>query len=138
MSEAMPSSVSSNEKWGEGLPREILRKKFKLSWATKVGEAIVEGMRPYCQRIQIAGSVRRKKQLVGDIEIIYVPKIIIGIDTTDLFHRSEKMDVAELKIEEWVRTEKLSKRLNVQGNPTWGGHIKLAVAVKSKVRWISS
>lgn len=28
---------------------------------------------PHCERIEIAGSIRRKKQIIGDIEIVAIP-----------------------------------------------------------------
>lgn len=35
---------------------------------------IIEKIQPYCQRIEVAGSVRRLKPEVGDVEIVAVPK----------------------------------------------------------------
>lgn len=39
-----------------------------------VASHIVETLRPYCDRIEIAGSLRRKRQYIGDIEIVAIPK----------------------------------------------------------------
>jgi len=36
--------------------------------------AIKEMLAPYCERIEIAGSVRRKKPYCKDIEIVAIPK----------------------------------------------------------------
>lgn len=41
---------------------------------------IVEAITPYCQRVEIAGSLRRHRAMVGDIEIVALPKV-----ATDLF-----------------------------------------------------
>lgn len=41
--------------------------------AYAVAARIVERMRPACERIQIAGSIRRCKPLVKDIEIVVIP-----------------------------------------------------------------
>lgn len=46
-----------------------------LSTAT----GIVERLRPACERIEIAGSLRRKRPMVGDIEIVAVPKLSMGL-----------------------------------------------------------
>src|SRR5690349_5390941 len=36
---------------------------------------LVGALTPACHRIEIAGSLRRKKELVGDIEIVAIPKL---------------------------------------------------------------
>jgi DNA polymerase/3'-5' exonuclease PolX len=47
---------------------------MKLDEAKAIAEGLVEGMRPYCARVEIAGSIRRRKAEVKDIEIVAVPK----------------------------------------------------------------
>jgi len=42
--------------------------------AKEIADAIVKQLEPHCDQIAIAGSVRRKKQTVGDIEIVAIPK----------------------------------------------------------------
>lgn len=49
-----------------------------------VARAVVEMLQPYCHRIEIAGSVRRKKLWCTDVEIVAIPKIRTEA-TTDLF-----------------------------------------------------
>ncbi len=46
------------------------------SQAKSIADAMVERLSGYCDRIEIAGSVRRKKSEVHDIEIVAIPKII--------------------------------------------------------------
>lgn len=41
-------------------------------------------LRPVCERIEIAGSIRRNKPIVGDIEIVAIPKIFAPVER-DLF-----------------------------------------------------
>lgn len=40
--------------------------------ARDLAERIVKELSPVCQRIEIAGSIRREKKLIGDIEIVYI------------------------------------------------------------------
>ncbi len=47
---------------------------MEYSKALGIAENIVEQLAPYCERIQIAGSIRRKKPEVGDIEIVCISK----------------------------------------------------------------
>lgn len=42
--------------------------------ALAIAEKIKAQLKPYCERIEIAGSIRRKKPEVGDIEIVAIPK----------------------------------------------------------------
>ena len=48
--------------------------KLPLAKAKKWASRIVEILEPHCERIEIAGSVRRQKPLIGDIEIVCIPK----------------------------------------------------------------
>ena len=42
--------------------------------ALKIAEKVKAELSPYCERIEIAGSIRRKKAECGDIEIVAIPK----------------------------------------------------------------
>ena len=47
-------------------------------WPLEEAERIAEGVRaellPHCERCEIAGSIRRRRPSVGDIEIVAIPK----------------------------------------------------------------
>lgn len=45
------------------------------SEAHKIALRVVEELRPYCDKIEIAGSIRRNKPEVKDIEIVVIPKL---------------------------------------------------------------
>jgi DNA polymerase/3'-5' exonuclease PolX len=47
---------------------------MKLAQAQKIAEETVALLAPHCDRIAIAGSVRRLKQEPGDIEIVAIPR----------------------------------------------------------------
>lgn len=47
---------------------------MKLEQATRIAEAVKAQLAPHCNRIEIAGSIRRRKADVGDIEIVAIPK----------------------------------------------------------------
>lgn len=48
----------------------------KLPWeaADVVAQALIHHLKPHAERIAVAGSLRRKKEEVGDIEIVMIPK----------------------------------------------------------------
>jgi DNA polymerase/3'-5' exonuclease PolX len=43
--------------------------------ATTLAAKLVAQLAPYCERIEVAGSVRRQKDIVGDIELVAIPKL---------------------------------------------------------------
>ena len=47
---------------------------MKLEEAQVIAEKIKALLAPHCLRIEIAGSIRRKKPVVKDIEIVAIPK----------------------------------------------------------------
>ncbi|MDO8513940.1 MAG: hypothetical protein Q7S50_00125 [bacterium] len=53
---------------------ESADKKFPYAEALEIASAVLEQLRSHCIRIEIAGSIRRKKPMVGDIEIVAIPK----------------------------------------------------------------
>lgn len=57
-----------------------MKAKQPLSVAAAVAADLVVELRPFCERIEVAGSVRRRKAQVGDLEIVALP-----VAVTDLF-----------------------------------------------------
>lgn len=49
-------------------------KKLPLSIMAAVAGNIVERLAPFCERIEVAGSIRRCRPTVGDVEIVALPK----------------------------------------------------------------
>lgn len=45
-----------------------------LDEAERIAGAIIADLLPFCRRIEVAGSVRRRKELVGDIELVAIPR----------------------------------------------------------------
>lgn len=39
-----------------------------------IAARLLDALRPYCHRIEIAGSLRRKRDMIGDIEIVAIPR----------------------------------------------------------------
>lgn len=47
---------------------------IELAKARKWAEQIVEELKPFCERIEIAGSIRRQRPQVNDIDFVILPK----------------------------------------------------------------
>lgn len=52
----------------------LVVKKYSYAEALEIAEAVLAEMRPHCVRAEIAGSIRRKKALVKDIEIVAISR----------------------------------------------------------------
>lgn len=52
--------------------------------AEQVARALVAELAPACERIEIAGSLRRRRPDIGDIELVAVPRMVDG-QRVDLF-----------------------------------------------------
>src|SRR3990172_2051956 len=49
--------------------------RMKNEEAAEIGYGLLEWLAPYCQRAEIAGSVRRGKAEVKDLEIVAIPVV---------------------------------------------------------------
>lgn len=63
--------------------------------AQKVAQALRSELGPACDRIEIAGSVRRQKAIVRDLELVAISRTTVHFETVDLFtsRRCENLDV---------------------------------------------
>lgn len=46
---------------------------MQLERAQAIAEEVIKRLEPYCSRIEVAGSVRRQKPVVNDIDIVLIP-----------------------------------------------------------------
>jgi len=49
---------------------------MELARAEGVAAEVVEALRPGCERIEVAGSVRRRKAEVKDLEVVYIARMV--------------------------------------------------------------
>lgn len=52
----------------------LSEKKYSYADAYAIAEKVLEQLRPHCIRAEIAGSIRRRRKQIGDIEIVAIPK----------------------------------------------------------------
>lgn len=86
---------------------------MELKKAEKIAQKYVDLLAPFCERIEIAGSVRRKKPEVGDIEIVCIPKKMIVSDVADEFFEFPTREIIHSGFIEIVNA--LTK---IKGEPT--------------------
>jgi DNA polymerase/3'-5' exonuclease PolX len=107
-------------------------KRYPYEVAYPIAAGIVYDLRPFCERIEIAGSLRRHRNDVGDIEILYIPVIIEEPDDTDLFATREA-DTAHDQIQKLERNGVLARRLSKTGHQAYGPKNKLLLHVASGI-----
>jgi len=93
--------------------------------ALEVTRELLPYLQPFCRRLIVAGSLRRKRQMVGDIEIVYIPRSIAWPDPEDLLGQEIEINVVDHALSLLIRAGVIEKRLNVNGAPMWGPENKL-------------
>lgn len=56
--------------------------KIPISLMEPIAEKVKTSLLPYCEQVEIAGSIRRRKQLVGDVELVVIPKKVLVKEAT--------------------------------------------------------
>jgi DNA polymerase/3'-5' exonuclease PolX len=101
---------------------------FPREKALPLAVALRDMLSPYCEadRCVITGSLRREKQWVGDIEILYIPKY--RLLTADLFKASaSKMEnSADRMLDTMLEAGIIETRENSIGSEMWGEQNKFA------------
>lgn len=98
------------------------RVQFLASDVRDLAEEFIETIQPYCERIAIAGSLRRGKPWVRDMEIVAVPK---RTPQHDLF--GEIVGYTNHLDEFIVAATPISPRLDSRGQGAWGERYKRAL-----------
>lgn len=103
--------------------------KYLRAEALKVAKELCDLQR-LCERLICAGSLRRRKLQVGDVEIVYISKVTTVPD--GLFD-SKQVSLMDVALDEMVAEGIIAKRTNVNGSVMWGEKNKLAVHVASGI-----
>lgn len=109
------------------------KKKYPRAEAMKVAAELCSVLMPLADRFIVAGSLRRRKLEVGDIEIVYVPKIRMVKPADDFFAPPAPVNDFDNILISLITVGVLKKRLTVMGSETWGQKNKYAVHVKSGI-----
>ena len=96
-----------------------LMSKMKYEEALEIAERVEKELEPYCKRIEIAGSIRRKRPECGDIEIVLVKDDVEGLKSV---------------VDKWIKvkgevTGRYTQRL------IEGGKVKLDIFMANEDNW---
>ena len=100
------------------------KKRWPRADALIVAKELCVALKPACEQMIVAGSLRRRKADVGDVEILFVPKM--EVRPVDMFE-SKPFSLADEVIERLLATGRLSKRPSTLGHFAWGAKNKLAL-----------
>jgi DNA polymerase/3'-5' exonuclease PolX len=111
---------------------QTLVRKFSRALANSVADEMTGRLMAACTRLEAAGSLRRLKPQVGDIELVYISRQRQVPEAGALFGTVEEAE-AEVAIQRMLAAGVLAKRPNVAGLPTWGPQNKLALHVATGI-----
>jgi len=105
-----------------------MKQRYPRQLAIEVANELRPYLEPVTCRLACAGSLRRGKPEVGDLELLYIPKVETVRD--GLFD-TRKVDLTEAVLAKLLNKGILAKRPNKNGHYAWGVHNKLALHVAS-------
>ena len=111
-----------------------MKVKYPRATALAVARELVKALAPVTiqGRLIVAGSLRRRKAAVGDVEIVYVPYVVRVAGYEDFF-TSSLVNHADKALADLLARGILVKRRNALGSEVWGDKNKLAVHPASGV-----
>ena len=96
-----------------------------------IAESLLEAWGPACERIEIAGSVRRGNPDPHDIEIVAIPRREVLVAKRDMFADSEVATSERNLLDEllagWKAGGRLRDRPDKNGRGAWGPRLKRAL-----------
>jgi DNA polymerase/3'-5' exonuclease PolX len=106
------------------------KQKYPRAEALKVAKQMCVSLVDISDRLVVAGSLRRRKLAVGDVEILYVSKLVS--QTVDFF-TTASVPAVDLMLADLIGKGIIARRKNVNGSEMWGAKNKLAVHVASGI-----
>lgn len=100
--------------------------RIPLAEAQALAAEVVEFLAPYCTQIAVAGSIRRERPTIGDIEIVCLP--LYSDPPVDLFGEptGDRPNQLDARCDWLFEQGVLGKRFDRNGRPRWGSGLKWA------------
>ncbi len=106
------------------LREPLTNPRFPNEVGMQVAAELCRVLKPVCERLVVAGSLRRRKATVGDVEILYIGKTEVRQDPADMF-ASITVNLADEQIAALEKVGTLERRKNVNGSTMYGSKNKL-------------
>lgn len=108
--------------------------KFPRADALAVARELCAALKPVTEKLIVAGSLRRGRLEVGDVEICYIARIEPRADPLDLLQNPVRTNLVDELLGEWLRAGRLQLRLKENGqNIGWGAENKYAIHTASGI-----
>ena len=103
--------------------------------AMAVARELTAELKDACEpeRFRFAGSLRRLSESVGDIEMVYVPRIETRPDPEDLLGNPIPVNLVNIILDRWLKEGRMTRRVGPEGGTAWGEKNKLAVHTASGI-----
>ena len=116
------------------------RGKIALERAEKVASAVVKQISPHCQRIEVAGSIRRRKEWVNDIDLVLVPSdlwnlhhVIMGLGSVKMSgSKIMRVMVGDIQVDIYVAAPETWATLLLIRTGSAKNNIRLATLAKKR------
>lgn len=104
--------------------------RYPRAFALTVAERLMAALAPFVERVEVAGSIRRMKDGVGDVELVFIPKL--ETRQVDMFS-TEPADLVHERLNDLLYSKVLCKRPSKIGVFTWGMLNKLAIDAETGI-----
>jgi len=100
--------------------------RIALAEAEALADELLALLRPACIRLEVAGSIRRRKPDCGDVELVAIPKLAYSDDLFGLRDDVHPFNELDALCAELREAGVLGERLDKNGRRAWGSAMKRA------------
>jgi DNA polymerase/3'-5' exonuclease PolX len=103
--------------------------------AISIAKAFVAEIEDCCDRLIVAGSLRRRLAMIGDVEVVAVPKVetIPRYDVFGNITQQLHYDLLDAHMTALLEADTVSKRLDRNGVPRWGPTLKFLTFLGARI-----
>jgi DNA polymerase/3'-5' exonuclease PolX len=102
------------------------KRRIPLREAEALADELLTLLRPACIRLEVAGSIRRRKPDCGDVELVAIPKLAYSDDLFGLRDDVHPFNELDALCAELRESGVLGERLDKNGRRAWGSAMKRA------------
>jgi DNA polymerase/3'-5' exonuclease PolX len=98
--------------------------RYQLAEAEPIAASIVEHLAPFCERIVIAGSIRRQAATIGDVELVVIPayrqQVLPLFADEGVIPPAAPIDCLDEQLAAMLEHMEVRKRRDRHGRTFWG------------------
>jgi len=116
---------------------------LELNFTKTIAESVESQLSPYCKKVEVAGSIRRRRPFPKDIDIVLIPSdrarldyVLMSLSKEGKMKMSGKkiarVDLGEIELDVYFATEETWSTLLLIRTGSKENNIRLATAAKRK------